>query len=233
MEYWQAFLPPRQGGAPERWDTFYDAVMPDGSRLRLPLRDRGKLAVAGMIANQAGFAVIDRMSAWMTELAHGFAAEVVVGLPTLGHVYAAAVARGLGHRNWVAPGTSRKVWYDAALSVPLVSSTAPEAGRSLWLDPRLLTRLAGRRALLVDDVISTGSSAHAGLRLLELAGVRPVGLCVAMAQGDRWCEAWPADVPVAAVFATPVFARAEPGWTARTETVARDMCRLAVAAPGC
>ena len=43
-----------------------------------------------------------------------------------------------------------------------------------------------RRVLLVDDVISTGSSAMAGLALLAAAGVRPVGLCVAMIQTRRW-----------------------------------------------
>ena len=80
------------------------------------------------------------------------------------------------------------------------------------LDPRLLPRLQGRRVLLVDDVISTGSSAHAGLALLGKAGVRPVGLCVAMAQGDRWRVEWPRDVPVAAAFATPLFRRVDGGW---------------------
>jgi orotate phosphoribosyltransferase len=73
-------------------------------------------------------------------------------------------------------------------------------------------RLAGRRVLLVDDVISTGSSARAGLALLERVGVTPVALSVAMAQGDRWCAAWPGAVPVRAAFATPLFTRAAGGW---------------------
>ena len=65
----------------------------------------------------------------------------------------------------------------------------------MWLDPRLLPRLRGRRVLLVDDVISTGSSALAGLAVLRAAGVAPVGLAVAMKQGDRWRAAWPAALP--------------------------------------
>jgi adenine/guanine phosphoribosyltransferase-like PRPP-binding protein len=121
------------------------------------------------------------------------------------------VAQALGHANWVAPGWSRKRWYDEALSVPASSSTAPEA-RRLWLDPRIVHRLAGRRVLLVDDVISTGSSALAGLALLQGVGVRPVALLVAMAQGDRWRAAWPAGLPVRAAFATPIFTRAPGGW---------------------
>ncbi|MCG7362128.1 phosphoribosyltransferase [Roseomonas sp. ACRSG] len=207
-EFWQRYEaaplpPPFTAAAP--------AAMPDGRWLHLPLRDYGAVAVTGFIANQASFAVLRPICAWMAEAARDLGAEVVVGLPTLGHVFGAPVAEALGHSNWVAPGYSRKKWYEEALSVPTSSSTAPDA-RRMWLDPRLLPRLRGRRVLLVDDVISTGSSAHAGLALLGKVGVRPVGLCVAMAQGDRWRAEWPDDVPVAAAFATPLFRRGEGGW---------------------
>jgi orotate phosphoribosyltransferase len=86
--------------------------------------------------------------------------------------------------------------------------------RRLWLDPRILPRLRGRRVLLVDDVISTGTSAQAGVALLARAGLPPpVALCVAMAQGDRWCAGWATTgVPVAAAYATPLFRRGEGGW---------------------
>jgi adenine/guanine phosphoribosyltransferase-like PRPP-binding protein len=184
--------------------------MPDGSVLALPIRDYGEIGVGGLIANQAAIAVAKRLSAWMAEAARGLGAEVVVGLPTLGQVFAPLVAEALGHANWVAPGYSRKRWYDEALRVPIASSTAPDA-RALWLDPRLLPRLQGRRVLLVDDVLSTGASAKAGLALLAKAGVSPVGLCVAMVQGDRWQAEWPA-LPVAAAFTTPLLRRVEGGW---------------------
>jgi adenine/guanine phosphoribosyltransferase-like PRPP-binding protein len=211
MQFWQDFL--RSPGGPP-WQEHYDAPMPDGSFLRLPLRDLGEVAVAGMIANQASFSVTDRIAGWMAGLAAPWRPEVVAALPTLGHVPGAAVARALGHSNWAPLGTSRKLWYDEALSVPLASITAPGAGRRLYLDPRLLERLRGRRVLRVDDVISTGSSARAGLQVLRLAGVEPVGLAVAMAQTVRWRAAWPAEVPVAAAFSTPLFRRGEGGWVA-------------------
>jgi adenine/guanine phosphoribosyltransferase-like PRPP-binding protein len=210
MEYWQDF---RDDCAAERpWRGFYDAAMPDGRYLRLPLRDMGATAVAGMIANQASFAVVDRISGWMAERVAAWAPEVVVGLPTLGHVYGTGVARALGHRNWVAMGTSRKLWYEERLSVPLASITTPGAGRRLWLDPRIVGEMAGRRVVLVDDVISTGSSARAGLDLLAAAGVRPVGAAFAMAQTERWRGAWPAAVPVVAGFSTPLFRSDGIGW---------------------
>lgn len=214
MQFWQGFV----DGAPEQlaWTDCYPAAMPDGRRLVLPLRDFGEMAVAGLIANQASFAVLDQLAAWTAAAAAPLRAEVVVGLPTLGHALGAAVARALGHENWVAPSTTRKRWYDDALSAPLGSITAPAAGanaaRRMWLDPRLLGRLQGRCVLLVDDVISTGSSAQAGLALLRAAGITPVGLAVAMVQGEVWRDTWPGALPVAYAFQTPCFRRVPGGW---------------------
>ncbi|WP_419899838.1 phosphoribosyltransferase [Roseomonas sp. USHLN139] len=218
--FWQEF----SAGEPEPagYRDRYPAPMPDGRRLVLPLRDYGAIAVTGFIANQAGFPVLRAITGWMAQAARRFGAEVVVGLPTLGHVVGGPVAEALGHPNWVAPGYSRKTWYEERLSVPTSSSTAPEA-RRMWLDPRLLPRLAGRRVLLVDDVISTGSSALAGLQLLRLAGVAPVGLCVAMAQGDRWQADWRSEVPVAAAFCTPLFRRGTAGWQPDAATLPRGV----------
>ena len=125
------------------------------------------------------------------------------------------MARGLGHTGWVAPSTTRKRWYDDALSVPLASITSPgtgaNAGRRMWLDPRLLPILQERRVLLVDDVISTGTSARGGIALLQAAGVTPIGLAVAMIQGDAWRTGWP-EIPVEAAFTTPRFRRVPDGW---------------------
>ena len=211
MQYWQEF---HTAPSPTRpWRDSYDAAMPDGTWLRLPMRDLGTKAIAGMIANQASFSVVDALSTWIAERARPLAPDVVVGLPTLGHVYGSGVARALGHTNWVALGTSRKLWYDEALSVPLASITSPQAGRRLWLDPRILERLTGRRILLVDDVISTGTSARAGLAVLAAAGLTLVGFGCAMEQTQRWRAEWPADVPVISAFRTPLFQRDGDGWS--------------------
>lgn len=217
MDFWQSFEP-----APDR-PPFQDSMavaMPDGSALRLPLRDYGEVAVTGLIVNQASFSVLNRLAGWMAMAARPLGAEVVCGLPTLGHALAPLVAEALGHANWVAAGYSRKRWYQEGLSVPVSSSTTP-GERRMWLDPRILHRLQGRRVLLVDDVISTGTSALAGLALLGHVGVRPAGLCVAMAQGDRWTGTWPRDVPVCAAFATPLLRPTPAGWLPDAATLPR------------
>ncbi|MBU8545073.1 MULTISPECIES: phosphoribosyltransferase [Roseomonadaceae] len=221
MAYWQHFGAPPASRAPYR--ESYPAPMPDGAVLDLPLRDFSDFAVAGLIANQASFPVIRRLAAFMTEAARPLQPEVVVGLPSLGQVFAPLVAEALGHANWVAPGWSRKRWYEERLSVPVHSITSPTP-RRLWLDPRILDRLAGRRVLLVDDVISTGTSALAGLDLLAAAGVTPVGLLVAMAQGHRWQATWPVTIPTRAAFATPIFRPSPAGWLPEAGTVPHHLC---------
>ncbi len=225
MAYWQQFGAPPASRAP--YQDRYPAPLPDGTVLDLPLRDFSEFAVAGLIANQASFPVMRRLAHWMTEAARPMQAEVVVGLPSLGQVFAPLVAEALGHANWVAPGWSRKRWYEDRLSVPVHSITSPTP-RHLWLDPRILDRLAGRRVLLVDDVISTGSSAQAGLALLAAAGVTPVALLVAMVQGHRWQDAWPAAIPVRAAFATPIFRPSPAGWVAEDGTAPHHLCLTTV-----
>ena len=204
---WQGFDPTPDPGPP--FAERYPARMPDGSWLHLPIRPIG---VAGLIATQASFPVIHALTRWMADAAAPLRPEVILGLPTLGHVFAPLLAERLGHSNWVAAGYSQKLWYEERLSVPMRSITTTTE-RRLWLDPRMLPRLAGRRVLLVDDVISTGSSAFAGLALLEAAGMRPVGLCVAMIQTRRWQADWPTAIPVVTVCETPLLARGVGGWT--------------------
>ncbi len=203
--YWQTFVP-MPPVAP--WRQAYPAAMPDGSALWLPLRDLGATAVAGLIAHQTSFAVLDRLVGWLAERCAAVQPDIIVGLPTLGHAVAPMLARALGHTRWAAAGYSRKLWYEEALSVPIASITTPDQ-RRLWLDPRLLPWLRGQRVLLVDDVLSTGRSIRAGLALLKRAGIAPIGVAALMAQTDRWREGWPEHLPVLTAFATPLFRRAE------------------------
>lgn len=218
-EFWQSLLPASAALEPPYRDRFA-ARMPDGRVLLQPLRalpQDADTAVASLIATQLAFAVEHALSAWLADVARRFAPEVIVGVPTLGMIFARAVAERLGFANWVALGTSRKFWYDEALSEPVSSVTSPEAKR-LWLDPRMQARLDGRRIVVVDDVISTGTSAAAALALVRRAGYRPAALAVAMVQGNRW-RARPFGLPVAGVFATPLFRRAADGWRPRPETL--------------
>lgn len=203
---WQSFDDTPDPGPP--FGARYPARMPDGRFLHLPIRPIG---VAGLIVTQASFPVVRRLASWMAEAAAPLRAEMVLGLPTLGHVLAPLIAEALGHPNWVAAGYSRKLWYEERLSVPMRSITSTDE-RRLWLDPRMLPRLAGKRVLLVDDVISSGASAQAGLALMRAAGLAPVGLCVAMEQTTAWRAGWPAELPVVSLCRTPRLIPSAAGW---------------------
>jgi adenine/guanine phosphoribosyltransferase-like PRPP-binding protein len=180
--FWQEILPPGSivsGGYAARFD--------DGRILALPLRplEDGRHALASLIINQASFAVVDALAQSLARKLSAFDPEVVVGMPTLGLTLASAVAGALGHSRYVPLGNSAKFWYDEALSVPLSSVTTP-VRRRLFLDPRMLPVLKGRRVVLLDDVISSGASMCAGLALMRLCDVTPVALGTAMLQSDRW-----------------------------------------------
>lgn len=217
-EFWQSvhaartFAPPRGG-----YRDHYPASLPDGRQIVLPLRvlpGDGNAAVASLIVNQASFAVEDALADAMAELVGPFGAEMVVGVPTLGLPLANGVARRLGHPRMVALGTSRKFWYQDELSEPLSSITSPDQAKRIYLDPRMLPLLQGRRVVVVDDVVSTGASLAAVLRLLRIAGIEPAAAVFAMKQGGRWESALAAVFPAGRVLAalqSPRFTRTADG----------------------
>ncbi len=199
-DFWQAILPPDAPG-----EGGYPARFADGRILMLPIRPLpdGKRALASLIINQASFAVVDALAADLAGRLAPFAPEVIVGLPTLGLTLAARVAQKLGHSRYTPLGTSAKFWYRPELSVLLSSITTPDQAKRLFIDPRMLPLLAGRRVALVDDVISSGVSMQAGIALLALCGITPAVLGTAMLQSERWAgplSGW----PIAAVLRSPI-----------------------------
>lgn len=200
----------------------YPAVLPDGQQLLLPIRtlpNGSGNGVASLIVNQASFAVHDALTTAMVSLAGNHAPDVIVAVPTLGLTLALDIARRLGHDRYVALGTSRKFWYVDDLSEPMVSITSPAKGKTLYLDPRMLPVLHGKRVLVVDDVVSTGTSLSAVLRLLRKADIHPVGVVAAMLQSERWKDTLMANAPffkapVEGVIHTPLLVQGDKGWFA-------------------
>ncbi|MEM1314790.1 MAG: phosphoribosyltransferase [Pseudomonadota bacterium] len=218
--FWQS-LEPAETAEPPPWRDRYPARMPDGRVLHLPIRPLGDGAtgIASLIVNQAGFAVERALAEALAERLAPFRPEVVAGLPTLGLALARPVAELLGHARYVPLGTSRKFWYDDAFSAPMTSVTSPGSGKRLFVDPRMLPLLQGRRVALIDDVLSTGASISAGLDVLSLAGVEPEAIGAAMLQTTVWkarLDARRAGLSdlVRGVLSTPLLTRVDAGWTA-------------------
>ncbi len=217
-DFWQEIHAPDTFPAAGDFTTFYVANLDDGAQLRLPIRalGDGRQALASLIINQASFATLDALAERLAEKLRSFDVDVIAGLPTLGLTLAAAVAQKLGHARYVPLGTSRKFWYRDELSVPLSSITTPTQQKRLYIDPRMLPLLEGRRVALIDDVISSGTSIVSGLELLSACGIEPVVIGAAMLQSDRWREKLAASGPrwverTVGVFAKPVLERTETG----------------------
>ncbi|RBO97295.1 phosphoribosyltransferase [Pseudochrobactrum asaccharolyticum] len=187
-EFWQKLYAPETFDIQGVHETFFPATLDDGRQLQLPIRPLSdkQHALASLIVNQAAFDVVDALSDDLAAKLKAFEPDVIVGLPTLGLTLASEVARKLGHSRYVPLGTSRKFWYEEELSVPLSSITTPDQIKRLYIDPRMLPLLDGRRIALVDDVISSGTSIVAALNLLNSRALKPVVIGAAMLQTQRW-----------------------------------------------
>lgn len=188
---WQPAATPPGTTAVPPFDTHYPVPLNDGSCLELPLRalPGGAQAIALLMSNQTPFAVENALGPMVTQLAAQFQPETIVGIPTMGLDYARLAARGLNCPHYVAMGLSRKFWYDDELSEHVVSSTSPDQTKTVYLDPALLSRVAGQRVVLVDDVINTGSTSAAALRLLLRAGAQVEGVVAVLTEGRAWQQA--------------------------------------------
>jgi adenine/guanine phosphoribosyltransferase-like PRPP-binding protein len=223
--YWQELtteIPVRFSATPP-YRFGYPVNLPCGRILVLPLRQLpdGHRAVASLIANQASNTVVAALADHIATQARALDAEVIVGLPTLGLAFASLVAERLGQPRYVPLGYSRKFWYDDALSESVTSITSPEAGKLLRLDPNLLPLIKSRRAVPIDDAISTGTTTVASVRLLQKIGIEVAGMVVAMKQTNRWetaVAALSAPLAIRSVFGCPLFQRSDAGWLPLPET---------------
>ncbi len=153
----------------------------------------------------------------MADLARPLAPDIVVGMPTLGMVLAASVAKKLGHPHYVPLSYSRKFWFEDELSTPVVSITSPLKPKTVFIDPRMLSRLEGKRILLVEDVISTGGTVLAELELMKKLGGNVVGVITAIKETNVWQKTLgdaSADYPalVHAPVSCPLFRKVPGGW---------------------
>jgi adenine/guanine phosphoribosyltransferase-like PRPP-binding protein len=117
-----------------------------------------------------------------------FEPDIVVGSATLGIPIAIEVARRLGKDRYVILQKSPK-FHLADAMVEEVRSITTAVPQRLLLDRRSITLLQGKRVLIVDDVVATGSSMAAAIRLVRRAGAEVMGAGVILTEGHAWRNA--------------------------------------------
>jgi len=205
---------------PPPYRDAYPVKLPDGDWVFLPLLPLPPdfdTAIAYLCITENSFALEERLSTAMAELARPLRPDIVVGMPTLGMVVAASVGRKLGHPHYVPLSYSRKFWFEDELSIPVNSITTPVQPKTVYIDPRMLERLDGKRVLLVEDVISTGGTVAAELALMKKIGAHVVGVITAIRETRVWSAKLSSIDPaylamVNSPIRCPLFRKSGEGW---------------------
>lgn len=111
--------------------------------------------------------------------------EVIVGAATLGIPVAIEVSRAMGLDRYVILQKSPKIHLGDALVQPITSITSKGEQR-LLLDQDAVPLLAGKRVVVVDDVIASGSSLKGSVELVRRAGGKIVGIGVILTEAREW-----------------------------------------------
>lgn len=113
--------------------------------------------------------------------------DVIVGAATLGIPVAIEVTRALGLDQYVILQKSPKIHLGDAL-VQTISSITSKGEQRLLLDRQALPLIKGRRVVVVDDVVASGSSIKGSVELVRAAGGDVVGIGVILTEARDWQE---------------------------------------------
>ncbi|MFC7067606.1 phosphoribosyltransferase family protein [Brucella rhizosphaerae] len=119
--------------------------------------------------------------------------DVIVGAATLGIPVAIEVSRALGLDDYVILQKSPKIHLGDAL-VQTISSITSKGEQRLLLDRQAIPLLEGKRVVVVDDVVASGSSLKGSVELVRKAGGEVVGIGVILTEAKDWQEVLGDDV---------------------------------------
>ncbi|TAI62704.1 phosphoribosyltransferase family protein [Bradyrhizobium sp. Leo170] len=151
-----------------------------------------RLAISLLMVIDMGVGFGDRIGKALAARLKEKEPDIVVGAATLGIPVAIEVSRHLGLDQYVIVQKSPKIHLGDAL-VEYVQSVTSSGSQRLLLDRRAIPLLKGRRVVVVDDVVATGSSLAATLKLVRQAGAEVVGVGVILTEGHEWKKALGAD----------------------------------------
>ena len=171
----------------------------------VPLAD--DLAIALLITVDYGVHFAERAGAELAELLAPYEAEMVVTVATMGIPLAIEVTRALGLDDYLILHKTPKIHLQDAIAEP-VNSITTDTPQRLLFDRSRVPMAAGRRVAVVDDVISTGASVSAALKILRRVGAEPVAVGAMLTEATTWKTALGDQASlVHALGAIPVFRR--------------------------
>jgi adenine phosphoribosyltransferase len=163
------------------------------------------LTIALLICVDMGVAFAETAGRELAELMRPARPEIVVSVATMGIPLAIEASRALGLDDYVILHKTPKIHLGETWAEPVHSITTDKEQR-LRMDPARLDAVRGRRVAVVDDVISTGASLLAALRLVRRTGAEPVVIGSLMTEGGAWKTALGADADkVRSLGAMPLF----------------------------
>ncbi|HEY1827720.1 MAG TPA: phosphoribosyltransferase family protein [Acidimicrobiales bacterium] len=169
------------------------------------------LTIALLICVDMGVSFAETAGRELAELMRPAEPEIVVSVATMGIPLAIEASRALGIDDYVILHKTPKIHLGETWSEPVHSITTDKEQR-LRLDPARVAAVQGKRVAVVDDVISTGASLSAALRLVRRIGAEPVVIGALMTEGGAWRQALGADADnVRALGAMPLFHPAADG----------------------
>ncbi len=169
----------------------------------VPLND--DLTIALLICVDMGVAFAETAGRELAELMGQARPDIVVSVATMGIPLAIETSRALGLDDYVILHKTPKIHLGETWSEPVNSITTDEPQR-LRVDPARVGAVRGRRVAIVDDVVSTGASLSAALRLVRRMEAEPVVIGTLMTEGGRWQRALGEDAAlVRSLGAMPLF----------------------------
>ena len=175
-------------------------------RVELPIVSlNDHLALALLITVDMGVGFMSRAGAELADIIRPYDVEMVATVATMGIPLVVEVTRHLGLDQYVILHKTPKIHLADAVSEPVRSITT-DAEQRLLFDRARIKDVQGKRVAIVDDVISTGASTGAALRLLRGVGADVVVIGTLVTEASLWRDALAEDAhKVRALGSIPVF----------------------------
>lgn len=175
-------------------------------RVELPIVSLSEsLALALLITVDMGVEFMSQAGKELAEILRPYDVDIVATVATMGIPLAVEVTRHLGLDQYVILHKTPKIHLADAVSEKVRSITT-DAEQLLLFDRARVKDVENKRVAIVDDVISTGASTGAALRLLRRIGGDVAAIGTLVTEASLWRSALGDDaLMVRALGSIPVF----------------------------